>query len=83
MILSIQDVIVLMIIPFILFLIGVLLIFLSLAREGTREVKGGGVILIGPIPIIFSLKNIKGIILSTLILVLLILILIKLLATVR
>lgn len=83
MMLSIQDIIVLTIIPFILFLVGILLIILSLTRGSVKEVKGGGIILIGPIPIIFSLKNIRKIILSILIFILLTLILIKLLATTR
>lgn len=59
---------------FIVIFIGMILIFVGMLSEITKakgEVKGGGIILIGPFPIIFGTdkESVKGIILLTMALI--------------
>ncbi len=43
-------------IAFVLMVIGMLLVFLSTTREGsgTKHIEGGGVVIVGPLPIVFG-----------------------------
>jgi len=61
-------IILMLIIAFLLILIGFIL--LSLSEVGEREVRGGGVLIIGPLPIIFGTDQrvAKGLIILALIL---------------
>ncbi len=68
-------------IGFILVFIGILLIIVGMlvhigksAKSEKAEVKGGGVILIGPIPIVFGtdVESVKWVILLTIVLILLV-----------
>jgi len=64
---------------FLLVFIGMILIFIGMltgiTKETRGEVKGGGIILIGPFPIIFGsdTESVKTIILLTILLILLVL----------
>ncbi len=74
-----HGIMVLMILPFILFILGTILILLSLTRSRESQVKGGGIIFIGPIPIVFSVRGMKGLVILLLLTLLVILILMKIL----
>ena len=64
---------------FLLVFIGMILIFIGMligiTKEAKGEVKGGGIILIGPFPIIFGsdAESVKTVILLTILLILLVL----------
>ena len=64
---------------FLLVFIGMILIFIGMltgiTKEAKGEVKGGGIILIGPFPIIFGsdTESVKTVILLTIFLILLVL----------
>ena len=63
---------------FIVILIGMILIFVGMLSGITKakgEVKGGGIILIGPFPIIFGTdkESVRGIILLTIVLIIVVL----------
>jgi uncharacterized protein (TIGR00304 family) len=63
-----------LIVGFLLVLLGFFLIFLSLAGEGKKEGEAGGVILIGPIPIVFGTSG-KIVIISLIIVIIILAIL--------
>jgi len=65
----------LLLIGFILIFIGTLVIFLGLMGRGKGKVEGGGVIIIGPIPIVFGSSQKVSTILVVLAIILTILVL--------
>jgi len=66
----------LLLIGFILVFIGTLIVFLGLMGHGKGRVEGGGVVIIGPIPIVFGTSQKISIALLILAIVLTILVLI-------
>lgn len=60
---------------FVIVFIGILIIFLSLVSHGRGKVEGGGVVIIGPIPIIFGSSQKISILLVILAIILTVLVL--------